>query len=274
MVEKKFSKEDAYMASDTSSVQSVDRAFDILEALSSSPHGRNLTELSAAVGLHVSTTHRLLGALASRGYVQKDIESGKYRLTMRLFEIGGRAVNGMNLVSLSRPFLEYLASSTGETIHLVARSGDEVVYIYKEDTGSSVIRMASFVGLRRPMYCTAVGKGILAYLPETEVEAIWGRTEITAFTPNTIVDLPRLTAELSQIRRQGYALDLEEHELGILCVAAPIFDYLGVPIAAISISSPASRMNAERIECFSRELISAAESITRLLGGSQRPAQG
>lgn len=261
------------MVSGSSSVQSVDRAFAILEALSASPHGKSLTELSTVVGLHVSTTHRLLGALSSRGYVQKDIESGKYRLTMRLFEIGGRAVNGLNLVSISRPFLERLAGSTGETIHLVARNGDEVVYVYKEDTGSSVIRMASFVGLRRPMYCTAVGKSILAYLPDAEVEAIWNRTEIKAFTPNTIVNFPRLAAELSQVRRQGYALDREEHELGILCVAAPIFDHLGVPVAAISVSSPASRANTERVKSFSQEVIHATTSITHLLGGPQRSMQ-
>ena len=156
-----------------SPVQSIDRLFDIVEALSNAPRGMALSDLSAAVGLHTSTTHRLLAALVARGYVQKDIESGKYRLTMRLFEVGSRAVGGMNIVSLARPYLEHLAATTHEAIHLVVRDGDEVVYLYKENMGDSTVRMASFVGLRNPMYCTAVGKSILSCLPEAEVTAIW-----------------------------------------------------------------------------------------------------
>ena len=109
-----------------SPVQSIDRLFDIVEALSNAPRGMALSDLSAAVGLHTSTTHRLLAALVARGYVQKDIESGKYRLTMRLFEVGSRAVGGMNIVSLARPYLEHLAATTHEAIHLVVRDGDIV----------------------------------------------------------------------------------------------------------------------------------------------------
>ncbi len=165
-----------------SPVQSIDRLFDIVEALSNAPRGMALSDLSAAVGLHTSTTHRLLAALVARGYVQKDIESGKYRLTMRLFEVGSRAVGGMNIVSLARPYLEHLAATTHEAIHLVVRDGDEVVYLYKENMGDSTVRMASFVGLRNPMYCTAVGKSILSCLPEAEVAAIWQRTVITRFS--------------------------------------------------------------------------------------------
>lgn len=119
------------MAASHTPVQSIDRVLDIIEALSFQPHGMLLKDLSAAVGLHVSTTHRLLVALVSRGYVQKNIETGKYRLTVRLFEVGNRAIGGINLVSLSRPYLERLAAEIGETVHLVARNDDEVVYLYK-----------------------------------------------------------------------------------------------------------------------------------------------
>ncbi|MEA4932367.1 MAG: IclR family transcriptional regulator [Lawsonibacter sp.] len=258
------------MATSGSPVQSIDRVFDIVEALSSASHGLTLTDLSVAVGLHVSTTHRLLSSLVARGYVRKDIETGKYRLTMRLFEVGSRVVGGMNLVSVSRPFLEHLADFTGETIHLVARDGDEVVYLYKEDTSNSVIRMSSFVGLRSPMYCTAVGKSILAYLPEGEVKTIWDRTVVTPFTPNTIIHFRDLLAELERVRRQGYALDREEHELGVLCVAAPVFDYSGAPVGAVSASAPASRIDQGRIEGFSREIMISANGVTNLLGGPIR----
>lgn len=258
------------MATNGSPVQSINRVFDIIEALSTVSHGMLLTDLSAKVGLHVSTTHRLLSALVSRGYVQKDTETGKYRLTMRLFDVGSRVVGGLNLVSVSRPFLEHLADFTGEIIHLVVRNGDEVVYLYKEDSSNTIIRMASFVGLRSPMYCTAVGKSIMAHLPEDEARAIWDRTIVTAFTPHTIIHFSDLLLELEQIRLQGYAVDRQEHELGVFCVAAPIFDYSGTPIGAISASAPASRMEPSRVEAFAQQIIISANGITNLLGGHIR----
>ena len=173
----------------------------------------------------------------------------------------------MNLVSIARPYLERLAEFSGEAVHLVARLGDEVVYLYKEDTSSSIARMASFVGLKNPMYCTGVGKCILANLPPETVRGIWDRSVITAFTPNTITDFDRLTAELKQIKAQGYALDNEEHEPGVFCIAAPIFDYSAHPVAAISVSAPASRMEPERIKEIAAQVVSSAGAITGVLGG-------
>ena len=249
-----------------SPVQSIDRLFDIVEALSNAPRGMALSDLSAAVGLHTSTTHRLLAALVARGYVQKDIESGKYRLTMRLFEVGSRAVGGMNIVSLARPYLEHLAATTHEAIHLVVRDGDEVVYLYKENMGDSTVRMASFVGLRNPMYCTAVGKSILSCLPEAEVAAIWRRTVITRFTPHTIVDYADLIADLVRARQNGWAADREEHELGVSCIAAPLLDFHDAPLGAISVSMPTVRLSAEREIFFSHAVCSCARAISGLLG--------
>ena len=235
-----------------SPVQSIDRLFDIVEALSNAPRGMALSDLSAA--------------LVARGYVQKDIESGKYRLTMRLFEVGSRAVGGMNIVSLARPYLEHLAATTHEAIHLVVRDGDEVVYLYKENMGDSTVRMASFVGLRNPMYCTAVGKSILSCLPEAEVTAIWQRTVITRFTPHTIVDYADLIAELVKARQNGWAADREEHELGVSCIAAPLLDFHGAPLGAISVSLPTARLSAEREIFFSHAVCSCARAISGLLG--------
>lgn len=247
-------------------VQSIDRALDIVEALSVQPHGMLLKDLSAEVGLHVSTTHRLLASLVSRGYVQKDIETGKYRLTVRLFEIGSRAISGMNLVSISRPYLEQLAAGTGETVHLVARNNDEVVYLYKEDRRESVIHMASFVGLRSPMYRTAVGKSILALLPEEEVRRIWDRSVIEPLTPNTIVRYDDLLENLAIVRQRGWAMDNEENELGVLCIAAPIKDFTNTPIGAISISAPAARMTFSTCERFALKAIASTNAISKALG--------
>lgn len=246
-------------------VQSIDRLFDVIEVLSTQPRGMSLTDLAGRVGLHASTTHRLLASLSGRGYVQKDAESGKYRLTIRMFEIGSRVVNGMNLLSVSRPYLEHLAALTGETIHLVVRDGHEVVYLYKEDTRDSIVRMASFVGLRSPMYCTGVGKSILAYLPEPEVADIWRHTTITRFTVHTIVEYADLIADLVKVRQQGWAVDREEHELGVMCVAAPILDFRQTPVGAISISAPSARMSEEKIVFGAKAVCSCTKAISDLL---------
>ena len=214
-------------------VQSIDRVFAIVETLASEPHGMTLTDLASSVDLHVSTTHRLLSALVARDYVQKDMETGKYRLTMRLFEISSRVVGGMSLVSVARPFLERLADATNETIHLVARNRDEVVYLYKEDNNNSVTCMSSFVGKRNAMYCTGVGKSILAYLPEEEVCGIWERTTITAYTERTIVDYSTLLLELEQIRKNGVALIMRSTRL-VSCVLLLQF--------SITAASPSARL--------------------------------
>jgi len=239
-------------------VQSVDRVFDIIDALSAFPRGLALSDLAEQVGLHVSTTYRLLGMLVSRGYAAKDVESGKYRLTLRMFEIGSRIAASTNLVSAARPFLEYLADLTGETIHLVLRDRDEIVYMYKDSRPEMEGRTASFVGLRAPMYCTGVGKAILAALPENEVREIWSRTHIIKFTPQTITTYAALRRELE--------LDNEEHEKGVRCVASVITDYDRRPVAAMSISAPADSMSEERIIDLSAHIRGATARISALLG--------
>ena len=241
------------MAASHTPVQSIDRVLDIIEALSFQPHGMLLKDLSAAVGLHVSTTHRLLVALVSRGYVQKNIETGKYRLTVRLFEVGNRAIGGINLVSLSRPYLERLAAEIGETVHLVARNDDEVVYLYKEDRSES-------------MYCTAVGKSILSHLPETEVRAIWDRSIIKPRTQNTIVNYDEFIKHLQKARELGWAIDNEENEVGVVCIGAPIIDFTNAPIGAISISAPAARMTSAICESCAQKVMASTSAISRALG--------
>ena len=162
-----------------SPVQSIDRVFDIVEALSNHSHGMTLTDLSAEVGLHVSTTHRLLAALTARGYVQKDIETGKYRLTLKMFEVGSRAACGVNLVSIARPYLERLAEFSGEAVHLVARLGDEVVYLYKEDTSSSIARMAG-----TPSRCVSAAR-LYRYGIRRALRRANARQTSTASSPNS-----------------------------------------------------------------------------------------
>ena len=161
--------------------------------------------------------------------------------------------NPANIVSLARPYLEHLAATTHEAIHLVVRDGDEVVYLYKENMGDSTVRMASFVGLRNPMYCTAVGKSILSCLPEAEVAAIWQRTVITRFTPHTIVDYADLIAELVKARQNGWAADREEHELGVSCIAAPLLDFHGAPSGRSSFPMQSARAHGRSRACLAEQ---------------------
>ncbi len=251
---------------DNNSVQSIDRVLDILEALSASPQGMALSDLAAATSLHASTAHRLLASLAGRGYVRKDPQSGKYRLTLRLYEISRRVSSVLDLFTASKPILETLSNEVREVIHLVERDGNEVFYLYKMEPFSRPINITSSVGLHNPMYCTGVGKSILAYLPEKEVRDIWDQTQVVQFTPKTIVTWEALQEDLERTRQRGYAIDDEEHDLGVRCMAAPIYSWNGNPLGAMSISGPAVRMTDSTIAEFAPKLLHTAGEISGSMG--------
>lgn len=254
------------MKDSNGSVQSIDRVLDIFETLSAAPQGLTLSDLAAATSLHVSTAHRLLASLANRGYVRKDAENGKYRLTLRLYEISRRVSTVLNLFSASKPLLEKLSNDVKEIVHLVERDGNEVVYLHKFEPLFRPISITSSVGLHNPMYCTGVGKSIMAYLPEKEVRTIWDGTQVIQFTPKTITTWEALQDDLSCVRERGYAIDDEEHDLGVRCIAAPIYNWNGSPVGAMSISGSVARMNSAAIDEFSPMLKSTAGKISELMG--------
>ena len=254
------------MCAAINSVQSVDRVLDILEALSANPGGMALTELSSFVKLPGSTTHRLVNALVERGYALKDASLGRYRLSLRAFEIGCRVSNVWDMLSAAKPYLDELVSVSQEVVHLVERDGTGIVYLYKAEPFQPLVRMSSYVGLRNPMYCTGVGKSILALLPPSEVEEIWNAEEIKQFSKHTITDLPAMWEELARTRARGYAIDDEEHEAGVRCIAAAIRNWEGRPIAAISVSAPVSRMTPAIIQPLLPHLFRAAAAVSRILG--------
>lgn len=254
------------MSAASGSVQSVDRVLDILEILSSAPLGMSLSDLSAAAGLHVSTAHRLVHVLVERGYAVKETGSGKYRLTLRTFQVGSRVSRVWDLLTAARPHLDELAAVSQEAVHLVERDGNSVVYLYKAEPFRQLVRMESRTGLRNPMYCTGVGKSILALLSPEEVEKIWDSETITAFSPSTITDLPRMQQELELTRQRGYAIDNEEHEPGVRCMAVAIRNWAGEPVAAVSISAPVNRMDETMMKKMLPRLQTAAEEISKMLG--------
>lgn len=252
-------------ATSSASVQSVDRALDLMELLSAHPLGLPLTEIARMAKLHPSTAHRLLSTLISHGYVCKLEVVGNYRLTMRMFEFGSQMANQQGILPVARPIVEQLGAVTGALVHLVLREGSGVVYIYKSDSALNLANMGSRLGLRNPMYCTSVGKSILAQLSREEVKLIWDDSEVIQYTPTTITRLDDLYAELEVTRICGYAIDNEEHEVGIGCVAAAIRNYEGNPVAAVSASSLIHRIQENREE-LAAMVMDVAAKISRLLG--------
>ena len=242
-------------------VQSLDRAFALLEALSMQPSGAGLMELAQAAGLHKSTAHRLLNALSALGYVER--ADAKYRLTYKLLELSGRLIEGSDVLSMARAALDALRDRVGETVHLVVREGTQIVYVYKSESLLMPYRMASRVGARRDMYCTGAGKAILSTLIEQEVRHIWTQTKIQTFTPHTITSLDQLLTELDQIRAQGYAIDDQENELDVRCVAGSLMDHSGACMGAFSISAPLARMTDARMHDLAKEVIAVRQQLCR-----------
>ena len=243
----------------------LDRALAILEILSQEGPDLSLAEISEKLQLHKSTAHRLIMVLERYKLIEKNSMSGRYRLGLKLFELGTRAVSQLDLRERARPLLERVVLETGETVHLCIRDDAEVVYLDKVEPTRSV-RMATSVGRRNPAYATAVGKAIMAYLSDAEVEAMVHKQGLKPLTANTIVTLYELKAELAKIRKRGYAIDDEEIEEGVRCVGCVVRGHSGEPVAAISVSGPAFRVTKEKVELIAKPVVAAARALSASLG--------
>jgi IclR family acetate operon transcriptional repressor len=224
------------------SVQSLDRAFDLLEALASAGE-LGVSDLAARTGLVPSTAHRLLATLAKRGYVTQSSESGRYLLGYKLVEVtSGLEHRLARLRAVARPHLEGVQRATGETVNLVVLDGERVVYVDQVE-GSRSVRMFTAVGTATPAHTTGAGKAILAFGPPERVLALYGdREPLERMTPRTLTTLEALRDDFRRIRRRGYAIDNEEHEEGVGCVATAVCDHTSAPCAAISVSGPSARI--------------------------------
>jgi len=249
-------------------IQSAERIFHILEFMAfNGPSG--VVEIGNALDLHKSTVHRMLLSLTSLGYVTQNEKNGKYELTFKLVRLSSQFLSKMDIYSIAHPYMERLAETCQETVHLVKRLGNEVVYIDKiEPIGirDSSIRMASRIGLMRPMYCSAVGKAILAELPMEEVRTIWEQSNPEQKTEYTITSLSQLEEELSKIKNLGYAMDNQENEIGVRCIAAAILDYQNKAKYAFSISAPINRMTDERVKEFAKHVLKMKKELSWHLG--------
>jgi DNA-binding IclR family transcriptional regulator len=250
-------------------VQSLERAGLILEVLSQHSQGLSLRDLSQKVNLTKGTAHRLLASLAYLDFIRQDPLNKHYLLSFKLVELGNRLLSQIDYRIEARPFLVELAESTRETAHMVILDQFEVLYIDKvEAVGNTTgLRMASMLGSRIPAHCCAVGKVLLAYLPEDRLEEFVPASGLTKRTENTITDLAKLKEHLQLVRRRGYAVDNEENEIGIRCVGAPVRNQRGEVIAAISLSVPSSRMRTRKTETMLKDRVTeTAWKISDKLG--------
>jgi DNA-binding IclR family transcriptional regulator len=245
---------------------------DILEAFTRLGPELGVSDISRALGLKKATTHRLLASLRRRGIVAQDPVSRRYRLGLKLWELGQMATTQIDWIGRVRPLLQELTDRVGETTHLAVLNDGQVLYVEKVESTRS-LRMPSQVGRRLPAHCTGVGKALIAFLPEEVTRAIVVRRGLTRFTRNTITDPALLEAELARVRERGYSVDNEEIEEGLVCIGAPIRDHSSHVVAAVSMAGPSSRVRPETIEVHARAVVEIAAEMSALLG-SQAVAAG
>jgi len=249
---------------DSLTVRSVERAADLLEVLMSADNPVSLSDLSQTVDLHPSTAHRLLATLGKRKFVYQDPDTKLYSPGVKLMY----PVPGLRqyyvLVNLVTPILRDIAQSAGEGASLAILSGNHGMVVAKAASDRSV-DVSLRNGVLVPLHCTAVGKAILAHLSPENARRIFQAEGLPPSTPNTIVDLERMVAELVKIRKEGYAIDNEEWETGIRCVAVPVFSASSEIFGAISVSGPAGRMTPEIIERIANVIQVSASKLSEKL---------
>lgn len=263
------SEKQADSSEDNKSVQSVDRALFILEALAEAGRPLHLAELVQMVKLKPSTVHRLLGTLIKHDYVEQDDRSC-YRLSMKLYYMGNSATYAVDVKDLAHPVMQELLDRYNETVNLAILDRGDVVYVDQLESNNIVIvRMFARVGNRGPAYCTGSGKVLLAGLNTEEFDRYLRNVTLRGFTNDTITDPLSLSRELNRVRENGYALDLGERDEGVGCVAAPIKNREGRVIAALSVSGPIMRMTAPFLSGqLAPVLITYATKISNKLGYS------
>jgi len=248
----------------TYNITSVQRCLRLLSLFAQAGDGLSASDVAKQSGLPVSTVHRFLVNLENAGFLAYS-HTGRYHLGIASFSIGHAARAQLDIRRLSYPYLQALNQSTRETIHLIVRHGLSAVYVEKLDSPEK-LRIFSHVGASVPLYCTAVGKVMLAYLPEKELDETLQQIELRQMTPNTISDLAELQQHLQRVRKNGYAFDLEEHELHIRCVAAPIWEPNGVVNATLSLTAPVVRMSLPRLRKLAPLVQEIGLRISRDLG--------
>jgi DNA-binding IclR family transcriptional regulator len=245
------------------SVQSVDRAISILQVLAR--HGAaGVTEIAGELGAHKSTVFRLLATLEARGLVEQNAERGRYQLGYGVVQLAAGATKKHDLSLLSRTICHQLAETVRETVNVAIHDGHAVISI-DQVIGSAAVTTVNWVGQRTPMHATSAGKLFLAHMPGEQADAILAEG-LERYTPHTIVDPAALKQQLVRARERGYACTVEEHEVGLAAVAAPIRSLDGQVVAAVTVSGPIFRLNEDTIPHVAQHVLAAAAEISQRNG--------
>lgn len=246
-------------------IQAVSHALDLLEQFHDDVDELGVTELSKRLKLHKNNVFRLLATLESRGYIEQNKATENYRLGLKSLELGQTFIKQMGLLRQAKPILERLVKDCNETSYVAIFKDGFIVYLDVVETDLTV-RVVSRVGSRLPAYCTAAGKVHLAALSDEELEEALP-AQMQTYTPNTFSDRQKLKKELQLVAEQGYAIDDEEMDPGVRCVAAPIRDYTRRIVGAVSVSGPSMRLSDERIkESLVDLVVTAGDDLSTRLG--------
>ena len=253
------------MISEKERIKSIDKVLDLLEFLSINEQEIGVAEISKKINMGLSTVHRILTTLKSRGYINQNEQTAKYRLGIKLFELGCAVQNTKHLIEIAKPYLRELSEITNEIVNLAILEGREVIYLSKiESTEILTVNIKS--GTRVLAHCTALGKVLLAFIPDREFDGLYNsEKQLPSLTQNSITSLKELKKQLKKIREQGYTIDKEEYKIGVNCFAVPIINKEGRAIAAISITGPASRFTVDEMEKVKDRLINISKEISNSL---------
>lgn len=246
-------------------MKSLSKAIDTINAVAEAGSA-GIRQLSNITGYPPSTIHRIAATLVDRHYFQQDPITKQYSLSFRFLELGTRVQQKIHLTSIARPHIEQLMAETRESVNLAVRDGDSMVYLDIAQSNHSMLQLFTRPGARVPLYATGVGKLFLSKMDKSELNTYFERSNLTPFTPYTLVEKDIIIKDLKRIRDLGYSVDNEEMEEGVRCVAALILDHQRKPAASISITGAAMRVTADRIELFGNLVNNCALAISRQLG--------
>jgi DNA-binding IclR family transcriptional regulator len=251
-------------------LSSVATATRLLKAFSEDEVEIGISTLARRLGVAKSTVHRLAVTLVSEGMLEQDRENGRYQLGVALFRLGALVRRRMNVSNEARPYLFDLRDKIDETVHLAILDGTEIMYVYNLES-TQAIRMRSDIGVRKPAHCTAEGQAILAFQPQEVIDRVI-EAGLTPRTPKTITSPEKFLKALGAVRQRGCAIEDEESEVGMVCIAAPIRNDAGEVVAALGIAGPVMRLAKKTVAAFVPHVIASAGQISTRLGYRSRAA--
>jgi IclR family KDG regulon transcriptional repressor len=246
-------------------LSSIKKALRILQTFTPDQPELGITEISKLQRIHKSSVSRMVGALVSEGFLEKDRLTNKYRLGLKLVDLASSVLNRYDLREYAGPFMEDLVRKIGEIVHLSILDKNEIVYLEKKGEGEA-LTVGTKIGGRNPAHASSMGKVLLAGLSSEELNELFSRCSLVRCTPFTITKIRDLLMELAKVRKQGFAIDDEESFQGVRCVGAPIYDRSGKVVAAISVTAPKQRMGQGKMKEIRKQVVESAQMISKRLG--------